>query len=170
MYLRRLKIKDFLKPEEDAATYPEMPNAYKVYCTSETEDPRDAVIIDWVKDLTKAERKVFQNSMSTLMKVANSGRPLQSHYDEKQCHEIHSFLHRGKMHHIWRIRAGDLRILFCYGTDRIILLISTFPKHTDRLTNAQKLNAETINKNYLDAQNIQVTQELRNDTRQDIKA
>lgn len=169
MYLRRLQIQDFLKPREDAATYPEMPNAYKVCCISTTEDPCDAAIVAWVKALTKQDRKVFRNGMGTILKVANSGRPLETHYDEKQCHDAHCFWHKGNQHTIWRIRQGDLRILFFYGTDHIILLIDAFPKHTDKLTKAQKLNAETITKSYLDAKKIQFTQEQKNDTHQDIE-
>lgn len=159
MYLRRLQIQDFLQSGEGAATYPEMPNARKVCCISTTEDPRDAAIVAWVKALTSQDRKVFRNGMGTILKVANSGRQLETHFDEKQCHQAHCFSHKGNQHTIWRIRRGDLRILFIYGTDHIILLVDAFPKHTDKLTAAQKLNAETIAKSYLDAKNILFTQE-----------
>ena len=121
------------------------------------EDPRDAAIVAWVKSLSPQERKVFRSGMGTILKVANSGRQLETHYDEKQCHEAHSFSYKGNQHTIWRIRQGDLRILFFYGTDQIILLVYVFPKHTDKLTAAQKLNAETIVKSYLDAKKIQFT-------------
>jgi hypothetical protein len=36
------------------------------------------------------------SGMSTLLKIANSGRTLQSHYDEQQCHETHRFTYQGK--------------------------------------------------------------------------
>lgn len=158
MFLRRLKLSEFLKPGQDANAYPELPQAFKVCCISASKDPDDAEIIDWVGSIPKGERNAFKNGMGTLLKVANAGRPLETHYDQKKCHPVHRFHHQGVEHVIWRIRAGDMRLMFYYGQGRILLLVDSFPKYKDKLTKAQKLYAEDKVKSYLDAVNIEFTE------------
>lgn len=96
------------------------------------------------------------NGMSMILKLANAGRKFESHYDQKKCHETHTFSYKGKEHVLWRIRNSDVRLLFFYGNDQVILLVDSFPKHTDKLTKAQKSHAETLIKAYLDAESIQI--------------
>lgn len=101
--------------------------------------------------------------MSTLLKLTTTGRPLESHYDEKQCHETHRFTHKSAEHVVWRIRMGDLRVLFYYGDNRIVFLTDAFAKHKDRLTSAQKAKAENDIKAFIDAQELEFTWEQRDD-------
>lgn len=89
--------------------------------------------------------------MSTLLKLANAGRKLESHYDEKAYHPTHRFHHKGEERVVWRIRIGDLRLLLYHAEDGIVLLTDAFPKHRNRLTEAQKNKAERDVGAFLDA-------------------
>lgn len=165
MFLRRFRLDEFIKPTENAATYPESSSANKVCGICATDDEDTAELLQRIKALGKTEGTCFRNGMRKLLKIANSGEPLTVHYDEKQCHKTHSFTYNGLTHDIWRIRNNDLRILFFYGNDRVILLLDTFPKHADRLTKAQKLNAEDAVKRYLDGKPITIIQGEKNETK-----
>lgn len=159
MYLRRLFLRNFIKPTECADAYPEMPGAFKVYCVSATEDPADAELVELLSSLEANERNAFRNGMSTLLKVANSGRKLETHFGSKECHEAHRFNHAKQEHVVWRIRRGDLRILFYYGANRILLITDSFPKHRGKLTNAQKLKSERTIKAFIEAKKVEYTRE-----------
>ena len=151
MFLHRLYLAQFLRPQEDVGTYPEMPNALRVCCMSSSAKPADAEIWKWVKKLQPTERKKFRSGMSTLLKLAYAGRKLESHYDEKAYHPTHRFDYKGEERVVWRIRIGDLRLLLYHGEDGIVLLTDAFPKHRNQLTEAQKNKAERDVQAFLDA-------------------
>lgn len=137
-----------------------------VCCASASENPEDAEVVDWVRRLEATERGSFRSGMSTLLKLANAGRKLESHYGPKECHETHRFTYKQQEHVVWRIRCGDLRVLFYYGTDHILLITDTFPKHRDKVTKAQKLKSEQTIKNFIDAKIVKYTREDRDEKRQ----
>jgi len=113
-------------------------------------------MFDWLDGMSKVDQKHFMSGMSTLLKIANSGRTLQSHYDEQQCHETHRFTYQGEERVVWRIRIGDLRVLFYYGENNIVFLTDAFPKHKDKLTVAQKKKAEKEIQAFIDAREPQI--------------
>lgn len=156
LFLRRFRLPEFIKPTENAAAHPEVPGAYQVCAVCAMDDPETADLLQQVKALGKMEGNCFRNCMSKLLKIANSGEPLKAHYDETQCHPTHTFTYQGEVRTIWRIRSNDLRILFYYAQDKIILLLDTFPKRADKLTNAQKLKAEAIVKRYIDGKPVKI--------------
>lgn len=92
------------------------------------------------------DRKAVLAELVKLVQVAASGKPLQVFYDEKQCHEIHQFQYDGKERVLWRIRRGDIRIVFYYGHGRLIFLADALVKRRDKLTKAEKsaLEAQVI--------------------------
>lgn len=156
MHLRQFQLSEFIKLGDLANTYPVTPGALKVCCVCHSADPEDNDLNDWVAKLGAKEIGAFMNGMSMILKLANAGRKFESHYDPKKCHETHSFCYKGKEHVLWRIRNSDVRLLFFYGNDQVILLVDSFPKHTDKLAKAQKSHAETVIKAYLDAKKIQI--------------
>lgn len=160
MFLKRLRLDKFLRPTENAAAYPEMPGAFKVYCECKSNDHNENVLNDWLDTMGNADGKAFVRGLALLLKLANSGRPLESHYDEKQCHKVIAFAHNGNDYSIWRIRTGDIRLLFFYGEQRLLLLADSFPKHKDKLTEAQKLKAIAVVKRYLDANKIEYVKDV----------
>jgi mRNA-degrading endonuclease RelE of RelBE toxin-antitoxin system len=164
MFLRRFRLKEFIKPHENASTYPELPSAYSVCSICPAKDEDTAEILAKIYQFGQTERKSFRNGMQKLLKIVNSGQRLEIHYDSKQCHETHSFYYNGSNHTIWRIRSNDLRILFYYGNDRVILLLDTFPKHRQSVTKAQKNAAEDVIKRYLDGKPITIIKDDSNET------
>jgi hypothetical protein len=166
MFLRRFRLDEFIKPTESAAVYPESTGAFKVCGVCTTKDKASAELLSQIAALGKTEGSCFRNGMRKLLKIANSGEPLSVHYDEKQCHTTHSFNNNGTSYDIWRIRNSDLRILFFYGTDRVILLLDVFPKRANKLTKAQKSKAEDAVKRYLDGKPITIIEDKDNETRQ----
>jgi len=166
MLLKRLRLEKFLRPTENIAAYPEMPGALKVYCECRSKDPDDLVLYDWLGKMDKADRKAFVRGLTTLLKLANSGRPLESHYDEKKCHKTASFSYKGSERAIWRIRNNDIRLLFFYGEQGVVLLIDSFPKHKAKLTEAQESNAIAVVRDYLDARNIEYVEDIDDEAQQ----
>lgn len=156
MHLRRFQLSEFIKPGELVTTYPITPKALKICCVCHSDDPEDNDLNNWVQKLGKAEIGAFRNGMSTILKLANAGRKLETYYDEKKCHETHTFTHQGKDHVIWRVRNSDVRLLFYYGNDQVVLLVDSFSKHKNKLTSAQKSHAETVVKAYLDAKEMKI--------------
>lgn len=154
MYLRRLKLEDFCQPEE-ARLHPAQSGALEVCCICETEKKESAILLDLVRQMEEKDRKAFYRGIKTLLKVANSGRPLETHYDENKCHPTHSFLFEGKERKVMRIRTSDLRILFFYGENKILLIIDAFVKHSDTIKKKQKNNAEEIIKKYLNSPHVE---------------
>jgi hypothetical protein len=161
MYLRQFRLLEFINPREDAATYPELPGAFKVCSICPFDDPRQAEILAAMASMEKSERAAFARGMSKLLKHAATGKPLHSQYDKKQCHEAHEFTYKGKLHTIWRIRTNDIRILFYYGEDRLVLLVDSFPKHKNTLTEKQKSHAESVVKRCIDATEIVLIREKK---------
>jgi mRNA-degrading endonuclease RelE of RelBE toxin-antitoxin system len=156
MFLRRLSLGEFIKPGDKATSYPETPDAMKVCCVCRSDDPEDNDLNDWVSKLTAADINAFKNGMSMILKLANAGKKLENHYDEKKCHPTHRFEHNEQERVVWRVRNSDVRLLFYYGNDRILLMVDSFPKRTDKITKAQKSHAEKIIKSYLDADEVTI--------------
>lgn len=166
MFLKRLRLEKFLRPTENIAAYPEMPGALKVYCECKSKDPDDLVLYDWLEKMDNADRKAFIRGLTTLLKLANGGRPLESHYDEKKCHKTITFSHKGVDRIVWRIRNNDIRLLFFYGEQGVVVLIDSFPKHKDKLTKAQESNAIAAVKGYLDAKKIEYVEDPDDEAQQ----
>lgn len=159
MLLRRLRIKDFIRPTESADSHPETPNAYKVCCICSDKEPHAGLLFKRLKQLEPNDRKKVFGGIAKLLKVANMGEPLGSHYDKKQLHDIHTFTYKGHEHTILRIRTGDTRLLFFHADDRIILLLDAFAKHSDTVTAGELATAETAVKSYLDAETVSLIED-----------
>lgn len=98
------------------------------------------------------DRKAAIAALDKLVQVAASGKPLQVFYDEKQCHDIHRFHHDGQERVLWRIRRGDIRIVFYYGNGRLILLADALVKRKDTLSKAEKSALERQVVEFIDAE------------------
>lgn len=147
---------DFIKPGDLASSYPETPGAMKVSCICSSEDPDDNELNGWLTKLTAADIHAFKNGMSMILKLANAGRKLETHYDEKKCHPTHGFEYDGQNCVVWRIRNSDVRLLFYYGDDRLLLMVDSFPKHSNKISKAQKSHAENVIKTYIDADKVTI--------------
>lgn len=100
---------------------------------------------------SQADGEAARKSYIDLLYKANTGRPLSDLYDEKKCHEAHSFKYENRDVKIFRIwGTGTIRIYFIYLEDRKIILLKTKPKRTDSLTKGEKEEIERLAKKVMD--------------------
>lgn len=135
VYFTRLRV-GYPDPQQEP---PNNPGSWKVFtvcadaskssCTTRS----DIALIKDEADLIHA-RAVYQN----LQKRAAIGKPLKDQYDEKKCHEALSFLHNGHDHKIFRLRQGAIRVYFLYLNEKRIILIKTWAKRKDKLSEGEE--------------------------------
>jgi hypothetical protein len=101
----------------------------------------------------RRDRKASLQALKKLIEVSASGLPISNFYDQKQCHEIHSFQYDGRTRKIWRIRQGSIRLPFYYGAQRLLLLPLVLVKRRGKLTRQELLELEEHIENYVQAEN-----------------
>jgi phage-related protein len=77
-----------------------------------------------------------------LLKLAQLGKPFNQLVDKKTVHEAFEPFYcevTKKNETVWRYRHNDIRILFYYAVDKVVLLAHTLPKRTDKLS-AKEIN------------------------------
>ena len=152
-YLRQVNLQLLGAPEPEPTA---SPNSW--YLASRCADAQSQTcdLLEQILQLpSRIDQKAALQSVHKLIKVAALGLPLQNFYDEKQCHEIHSFDYLGKERRIWRIRQGDVRLLFVYSANRLIYLPLVITKRKDKLSASDKAHIEATVKPFLDAEATQ---------------
>lgn len=147
-YLTEIKSADFQVGEEEA---PLNPLRWKVAARCASGNRASAEVLAWLVAMEGNDRRQALKGLVYLIKVAQAGEPLGSMLDKKKLHEAHSF-HcdvSGKKEKVWRFRSGDIRVLFYYGRDRLVLLSNVSPKRTDKYTQADLNQAEAAVRAYL---------------------
>ncbi len=149
-YLTEIKSADFLGDEEEA---PLNPRRWKVAARCTTGKRASAQVLAWLTAMEGNDRRQALKGLVYLIKVAQAGEPLGSMLDKKRLHEAHEFYCdvSGKKEKVWRFRSGDIRVLFYYGRDRLVLLSNVSPKRTDKYTQADLNQAEAAVSEYLKA-------------------
>lgn len=153
-YLTEIRPEDFTE-DGDGASAPLNVKRFRVSSACETEDADTADVWGQIQSLkSKPHQKVAIAGLYFLVKVAQSGQPLTASFDKKALHETHTFTSpvSGQTERIWRYRRGDIRILFYYGSDRVVLLSGVLIKLKDKLSKAEELAAEKAVNLYLEAQ------------------
>lgn len=129
------------------------PGCWRLYAPCAEADAAACQLLQHIAGMQSIrDRKAALAALDKLVKVAASGKPLPVFYDEKQCHDIHRFRHDGHEHVLWRIRNGDIRIVFHYGHHRLILLTDALVKRKDKLSTAETSALERQVKAFLDAE------------------
>lgn len=101
--------------------------------------------------LTASDKKDARSTYVNFTNRANTGEPLTTLYDEKQCHEAHSFDMNGTEVKIFRIwGSGKIRVYFCYLPGKKIAVLKTAPKRKDNLSDGEKLELENIARELLE--------------------
>lgn len=150
VHFSRLKVgyPDPLKAPDD------WPGGWKVYTVCKTNRLGSCTTRADVGLLCKSDKQDARNTYVSFLNKAHTGQPLSTLYDEKQCHETHSFKwkahddHQEKIYRIWG--GGDIRVNFIYLPERRIILIKTWPKRKDKLTEGDKLLLEQLASEVLD--------------------
>ncbi len=104
---------------------------------SDAESRASAKVFEAVKGMQGNDQRQALLGLKMLLKLAQLGKPFNQLADAKTVHEaFDSFFCdvTKKNETVWRYRHGDIRILFYYAADKVVLLTHTLPKRTDRLS------------------------------------
>lgn len=96
-----------------------------------------AKVFEAVKGLQRNDQRQALLGLKKLLKLAQKGVPFNQLSDAKTVHEAFDPFYcdvTKKNETVWRYRHGDIRILFYYAADKVVLLTHTLPKRTDRLS------------------------------------
>jgi mRNA-degrading endonuclease RelE of RelBE toxin-antitoxin system len=118
-----------------------------------TKDRDSALVWEQIQALKVNDQEPAFKSLAYFVQIAQNGPPLTQHLDKKQVHEAHEFVSpvSGKTEKVWRYRRGDIRILFYYGHEGVLLLADLVAKRSDRLEKAVLNRAEQAVNEYLSA-------------------
>lgn len=81
-----------------------------------------------------ADKTAMQSLFISLLAKANTGLPLESMFDDKKCHEAHSFTRNHQTERIFRVRGGPIRVYFIYLPRKVILILRSQAKRSDKLS------------------------------------
>lgn len=150
IFFTRLKVghPEPLKALED------FPESWKVYTICTNRHIGSSTTFKDVSELEDGDKVHARSAYTTLLGKAQIGQPLKDQYDEKKCHEVHTFDFNHSPSTIYRIRSGNVRIYFCYlPPHKTIVILKTKPKHKDKLGKSEKNELEAIARNVLQYSN-----------------
>lgn len=104
-------------------------------CTDER-DRASAEVFQAVKDLERNDQRQALKGLRHLLKLAQLGKPFNQLTDSKTVHEAFEPFYCAitkRNETVWRYRHGDIRILFYYAADKVVLLTHALPKRKDKL-------------------------------------
>lgn len=149
-FFARLKVgwPDPLSAPED------WPGCWRVYTICLSDRHSSCTTRADVAVLSHQDKLDARKSYVNFLNKAHTGQPLSTLFDEKQCHETHSFKwkphdsHEEKILRIWG--AGDVRVNFIYLPEKRIVIIKTWAKRKDKLSDGDKKLLEDIARKVLD--------------------
>jgi mRNA-degrading endonuclease RelE of RelBE toxin-antitoxin system len=106
------------------------------HCT-DAKRRESAKVFDAVNSMQGNDRKQALAGLKMLVKLAQKGVPFSQLSDAKTVHEAFAPFYcdvTRKNETVWRYRHGDIRILFYYAAEKVVLLTHTLPKRTDKLS------------------------------------
>ena len=104
---------------------------------SDSESRASAKVFEAVNGMQGNDQRQALAGLKMLLKLAQLGKPFNQLADKKTVHEAFESFYCGvtkKNETVWRYRHGDIRILFYYAADKVVLLAHTLPKRTDKLS------------------------------------
>lgn len=96
-----------------------------------------AKVFEAVKGLQGNDQRQALLGLKKLLNLAQLGKPFNQLSDAKTVHEAFAPFYcdvTKKNETVWRYRHGDIRILFYYAADKVVLLTHTLPKRSDKLS------------------------------------
>jgi hypothetical protein len=150
-HIRKFKLKDFkLEAEEPTGCI----NGWKVYGWCSEGNLSSCELLARAKLMEVLDAKHLLSGMAKLIGLACVGKPLKDMYDSKKCHESFTFTRNNgveeKIHRIWP--SGDMRIYFCYGSNKTIIVFYGLSKRKDKLTDGEKSELQVACEAFLTAQ------------------
>lgn len=150
-HLRKLKLQDFETGSQDPTG---CINGWKVYGWCSDDDLKSCELLKRLVGMDLKDVNHLMNGMAKLIKLACIGKPLKDMYDSKKCHEAFTFTRaNGQEEKVHRIRpGGDVRIYFCYGPDKSIIVFYGVAKRKNNLTVGEKDELKAACEAFLTAQ------------------
>ena len=150
-HIRKFKLKHFKQNAEEPTG---CINGWKVYGWCTTSDASSCKLLVRIKEMAEVDAKHLLGGMAKLLGLACVGKQLAEMYDSKKCHEAFTFIRQNgiehKVHRIWP--GGDVRMYFCYGLDKSIVVFYGQSKRKDKLTNGEKKELQAACEAFLTAQ------------------
>ena len=154
-FITELNADDFLPDSEGVALSSALLAAKRCRVSSccESKDRDSAGVWTQIQALKSNDQAAGFKSLAYFVRIAQNGPPLTQHLDKKQVHEAHEFVSAvsGKLEKVWRYRRGDIRILFYYGSNSVLLLVDLLAKRSEKLEPAVLSRAEMAVNAYLSA-------------------
>lgn len=134
-----------LPPQTGYVKRDDWDGCWKIYTICTEADSRKSTTNADILILDSADRQAALTSYITLLEKAHTGENFKNLYDQKQCHEAHSFKLNGRPEKIFRIwGTGVIRIYFLYQPDKNIVILKTWPKRKDKLSKGETTELEVI--------------------------
>lgn len=161
VYFTRLKVG---YPDPQVAP-DDWEGSWRIYTVCTAKHPASSTTLIDVRALGTNDKADARSTYISFSNKARTGLNLKELYDEKQCHEAHSFKlnphdnHEIKIHRIWG--AGVIRLYFIYLPNKRIALLKTWAKRKNKLTKGEELILEELAKTVLEC-----TQDVAFETRE----
>lgn len=130
--LTEIKVSDFVAGAVSAQ------ERFKVVSPcSDAANRASAKVFETVKGMQVNDQRQALLGLKMLLKLAQLGKPFNLLVEKKTVHEAFPPFYcdvTKKDETVWRYRHGDIRILFYYAVDKVVLLAHTLPKRTDELS------------------------------------
>lgn len=117
-----------------------------------------ASVFGVVKALLVADQRAALKGLAHFVKLAQLGKPFNQLVDEKTVHEaFEPFFCQvtQRKETIWRYRHGDIRVLFYYASDKVVLLADALAKRKDKLSEKEKNRAKQAVMGFLEASQLE---------------
>ena len=95
-----------------------------------------AEVFEAVSNMEGNDRRQALAGLKMLVKLVQLGKPFNQLVDKKTVHEAFDPFYcdvTKKDETVWRYRHGEIRILFYYAADKVVLLTHTLPKRKGKL-------------------------------------
>lgn len=149
-HIYRLKLSSLQPGTQDP---PDNADGWKVYGYCERDDKNSLILLTRIINWTQRDAKAVKDGILRLLQKAPVGKPIEQLYDRTQCHEAFTFKLGQKEHKVWRLwPSGVVRIYFCYGSEKKIIIAWALAKREDKLTNAEKKELKDLFSDFFTAQ------------------
>jgi phage-related protein len=108
-----------------------------VSACSDANRRESAMVFETVQGMQGNDQRQALLGLKMLLKLAQLGKPFNQLADAKAVHEAFDAFYcdvTKKNETVWRYRHGDIRILFYYAADKVVLLTHALTKRTDKLS------------------------------------